>query len=93
MGVVASAREPREDRVKRHAPKKKAKEKARRTGARGGGDNVQRQNMEVDDNQDDHQETAKEREASRLAEGSGCRIPRNRAASYGRLENNRSASR
>lgn len=35
MGVVASAREPREDRVKRHAPKKKAKEKARRTGARG----------------------------------------------------------
>lgn len=76
MGVVASAREPREDRVKRHAPKKKAKEKVTRNGSKRGGDNVQRQNMEVDDNQDDHQETGQgerglPREADAVSPGTG----------------------
>ncbi|OJT05705.1 hypothetical protein TRAPUB_3473 [Trametes pubescens] len=70
MGVVASTREPREDRVNRHAPKKKAREEGREGRSKRGGDNVQRQNMEVDDNQDDHKETAKENEGSR-----GKRMP------------------
>lgn len=91
MGVLASARELREDRVKQRAPKKKAKEKERECGGKGGRDNVQRQNMEVDDNQDDRR-WGSSGEGGRAPEGSGCRILRNRAASCGRLENNRSTS-